>query len=104
MAGNKGKGGSRAWFISDRSGFRFPYRESIKESGTGRRIHKSESDGAYNLVDHPLNHVQRYARHGDPFPVEDPRGHGEGVADDITGLVTHLGAFVLNEYSPVTNN
>lgn len=74
MASKKGRAGSNAWFISDRSGFRYPYSESISEPGTGWRIHYSESDGEYNLVDHPLNHVQRYVKFGDPSPVVDPRG------------------------------
>ena len=41
--------------ISDRSGFKFPYNEMVVEPGTGYFVHKSESDGEYNLVDHPQN-------------------------------------------------
>ena len=52
MAFAKGK---RAWSISQRSGLKYPYREMIKEPGTGLWIHRSESDGRYNLVDHPQN-------------------------------------------------
>jgi hypothetical protein len=59
--------------ISDRSGFRHPMKEMVIEPGTGYLVHRSESDGMWNLVDHPLNHVQRYVEFGDPFPVEDAR-------------------------------
>jgi len=47
--------GKHAWAISDRSGFRFPYREMIFEPGTNLFVHKSESDGMWNRVDHPQN-------------------------------------------------
>jgi len=47
--------GRRARFICDRSGMEFPYREAIQEPGTGHFIHTSESDGPYNIVDHPQN-------------------------------------------------
>lgn len=47
--------GRHALAISDRDGFRYPYREMIKEPGTGLMIHRSESDGIWNRVDHPQN-------------------------------------------------
>ena len=43
-----------AWFISDRSGFRFKYKERIVES-TGFVVGPGESDGIFNLKDHPQN-------------------------------------------------
>jgi hypothetical protein len=46
------------WFISDRSGFRFPYDERVKES-TGMVVHISETDGAYDLKNHPQNRAPR---------------------------------------------
>jgi hypothetical protein len=49
--------GKYAVAISDRSGFKFPWREMVREPGTGYIVHRSESDGKYNLVDHPQNHV-----------------------------------------------
>ena len=47
------------WFISDRSGFRFPYDERVKEQGTGMVVHFSESDGAFDLKNHPQNQAPR---------------------------------------------
>ncbi len=44
----------RAWFISDRSSFRFPYEQRIKES-TGFVVGPGESDGMYDLKNHPQN-------------------------------------------------
>jgi hypothetical protein len=70
--GNR-RGGTIAKAISDRSGFRFPMSEMVIEEGTGWLVHKSEDDGMWNLVDHPLNHVQRYVEFGDPFPVDNAR-------------------------------
>ena len=46
------------WFISDRSGFRFPYDQRVKES-TGMVVHFSESDGGFNIKDHPQNKSPR---------------------------------------------
>lgn len=59
--------------ISDRSGFRHPISEMVIEEGTGYLVHKSETDGMWNLVDHPLNHVHRYVEFGDPFPIDNAR-------------------------------
>ena len=44
----------KAWFICDRSGFRFPYEQRIIES-TGFVVGPTESDGAYDLKSHPQN-------------------------------------------------
>ena len=47
--------GKYAWFISDRSSFRFKYHDQVREPGTGYRVGPGESDGVYNLVTSPLN-------------------------------------------------
>ena len=75
----RGRGGSIAKAISDRSGFKHPMNEMIVEPGTGWLIHYSESDGMWNLVDHPLNHVQRFVDYGDPFPVGNARPDQEFI-------------------------
>ncbi len=62
-----------AWFISDRSGMRFPVSEAITEPGTGYRIHRSESDGRYNAVDHPQAHISDFVTFDDPKPIENAR-------------------------------
>ena len=54
--------GKKAFFISDRSGFRFPLDQRVKEPGPGLVVAKSESDGIFNLVPNPQNKVQ--------FPVD----------------------------------
>ena len=56
MAGNSR--GVKSWFISDRSGFRFRYRDRIKESD-GSFVGPGESDGAYGIVNSPLNKSPR---------------------------------------------
>ena len=75
MGNGSGKKGSKAKAISDRSGFKFPMDEMVIEPGTGYLVHKSESDGQYSLINHPLNNVGRYLRNklGDPFPVQNAR-------------------------------
>lgn len=50
--------GKRAWSVSDRSGKRFPYNEMVYEPGTNFWVHKSESDGEYNMVDHPQGRIK----------------------------------------------
>lgn len=50
--------GKHAIAISDRSGFKFPWKEMVKEPGTGYIVHRSESDGRWNLVDHPQNNIK----------------------------------------------
>ncbi len=68
------KRGSKAWAISDRSGARFRMSEMIKEPGTNYLIHYSESDGIWNMVDHPQANLQKWAElSGDPYPVERTR-------------------------------
>lgn len=61
-------------FISDRSGFKHKMRDAVVEPGTGYLIHRRESDGMYNEVDHPQAHLNRWAKlSGDPYPVKDAR-------------------------------
>lgn len=60
-------------FISDRSGFRFDGKSAVVEPGTGYLVSKNESDGEYNLVDHPCNHPNKYVKYGDPYPVKNAR-------------------------------
>ena len=47
--------GKHAYFICDRSGFRFKYSQRIKEP-SGVLVGASETDGRYNIIDHPQNH------------------------------------------------
>jgi len=47
--------GKKARFISDRSGFSYPRSQLVVEPGTGLVVAKEESDGRWNLVDHPQN-------------------------------------------------
>lgn len=47
--------GTKALAVCDRSGFAFPYREMVKEPGTGFIVHWTESDGGYSIVNHPQN-------------------------------------------------
>jgi|TARA_R100000687_G_C6438673_1_gene159400 hypothetical protein len=49
----------RALFSSDRSGFVFKYSNRVKEPGTGYIVGPNESDGYYNLKDHPQNKSPR---------------------------------------------
>ena len=50
--------GKYAYFICDRSGFRFKYSERVKEP-TGLVVGASETDGRYNKLDHPQNKTPR---------------------------------------------
>ena len=50
--------GTRAYFISDKSGFRYRYEDRVKES-TGFVVGPDESDGYYNLKNHPQNKSPR---------------------------------------------
>lgn len=70
MAGKRSRTASA---ICDRTGIRYPMSQMVIEPGTGYLVHKSVSDGKWNAVDHPMNHVSRYARFGDPKPVENAR-------------------------------
>ena len=50
--------GKYAYFICDRSGFRFKYSERVKEP-TGLVVGASETDGRYNILVHPQNKTPR---------------------------------------------
>ena len=50
--------GKYAYFICDRSGFRFKYSERVKEP-TGLVVGASETDGRYNILDQPQNKTPR---------------------------------------------
>jgi len=68
-----GKGSGDSNFISDRSGFKCKRKDMVVEPGTGIVIHRDESDGIFNLVDHPVNHVNRLVKFNDPKPVDNVR-------------------------------
>jgi hypothetical protein len=55
MSRRRWAGGRKARAIDQRSGFEFPYKYLIREPGTKLLIDGRESDGRYNLVDHPQN-------------------------------------------------
>lgn len=75
--------------ISDRSGMRFPMSEMVREKGTNYLVHRSEDDGQYSVVAHPLSNLEYYLRgkHGDPFPTKNARPRPD------TELVSHLTTF-----------
>ena len=52
------KGNIESYFISDLSGFRFKYRDRIVED-TGWVVGPGESDGRFNLKNHPQNKSPR---------------------------------------------
>jgi len=64
---------SKARFICDRSGFEYPISEAVMEDGL--MIHRSEADGKWSKLKHPLNNLGRYLRgkSGDPFPIKNAR-------------------------------
>ncbi len=83
-------------FISDRSGFKHKMRDAVVEPGTGHLIHRRESDGIYNEVDHPQAHLNRYANlSGDPYPVKDARPDDNTVVDLY--LTDEQGNVIINE-------
>ena len=94
-----GKHGDRNWAISDRSGMRFRMSEMIREPGTGYLVHKSESDGRYNAVDHPQAHINEYATFGDPFPIENTRPDIAWAATSSTLLTDESGNTLFAGYT-----
>jgi len=90
-----------AWGISDRSGMRFPIKEMIKEPGTNYFIHKSESDGAYNAVDHPQAHLTKYATlSGDPKPIKN--AHPDISHTQDIHITDSFGNYLTDQYeSPI---
>lgn len=95
MGANKRNSEARA--ISDRSGFRHPMREMVIEPGTGYLVHKSESDGMWNLIDHPANRIGDFLRTGDPFPVENARPDVNWAALVDIELEDENGNFITDE-------
>lgn len=69
--------GKRSFFICERSGFKYPYSEHVVEPGTGLIVHKSETDGIWNRVDHPQNFSARPRPEGVGLKNASPDG-GEG--------------------------
>lgn len=80
---------------------RFPINEMIKEPGTNYFIHKSESDGIYNAVDHPQAHLTKYATlSGDPKPIKNARPDVDWVLD--IHLTSESGEYLTDQYeSPI---
>ena len=60
--------GRLALSLCDKCGLTFPYRRIANEPGTGYRVCSGCNDRAYNLLDHPQNHI------GDAFRMP------EGIA------------------------
>lgn len=60
--------------ISDRSGIQYDRKDMVIEPGTGWLVHRDESDGMYNIIDHPCNHIHELIEFKpDPVPVDNPR-------------------------------
>ena len=91
--------GYKAWSISERSGLRFPYKEMVREPGTGLWVHKSESDKGYNIVDHPQGHVKAPGAdaeileniYGEPDATIDFLGEGYTYLTDEYGTILYVG-------------
>ena len=81
--------GKYAIAISERSGFKFPWREMIKEPGTGVIVHPSESDGKYNLVDHPQNHIGRIRAEKIGLSWSSPEVEATLTRDNIVSVVAN---------------
>lgn len=97
MVGSPSKRNSNAWAISDRSGMKFRMRDMVIEPGTGYLVHRSESDGRWNAVDHPQANLQKYSRpYGDPYPVENARPDISWVLDIY--LTDSSGNYITDEY------
>jgi hypothetical protein len=48
--------GKKAIAVCQRSGMKYLQKDMVFEPGTGYFVHKSESDGAYNIVTDKLNY------------------------------------------------
>ena len=77
--------GKRALAVSDRSGLSFPYREMVTEPGTKLWVHRTESDGRWNVVDYEKLLV---APTGDAQRLENPTSYAEQDAGAEVDLVT----------------
>lgn len=83
-------------FISDRSGFKHKRRDAVIEPGTGYIIHRRESDGIYNAVDHPQAHLNKWAKlSGDPVPIKNARPQENSIVDLY--LTDEDGNVIINE-------
>lgn len=84
--------------VDQRTGFKHLQRDMVFESGTKYYVHKQESDGRYNLVDHPQNYrsakldrPERIAlRHPSP---DTPLFIGVVISADQLGLPSHASTF-----------
>ena len=63
--------GKNAFAICDRSGFKYPYKEMVKEPGTGLFVHRSLTDGKWNRVTSPRNYPPPARR--ESIPLKNPR-------------------------------
>ncbi len=94
--------GKNAWAICQRSGLRFPYKEIVTEPGTGLRVHFSESDGAYNRVQHPQLHIKGVSdRIGLEKPYPDTNISVSYLTDVSGAFITAIGMFGVTEYIEV---
>ena len=75
----------KGFFISDRSSFRFPLNQRIKEPGTNLIVAKSESDGIFNLVTNPQNKVKFYT---DKETIKDARPPSNADRNKSWSVVT----------------
>lgn len=88
----------KAIAIDQRTGFKHLQKDMVFESGTNYYVHKQESDGRYNLVDHPQNYrsakldrPERIAlRHPSP---DTPLFIGVVISADQLGLPSHASTF-----------
>lgn len=58
--------------ICDRSGKKYPYGEMVLEPSTGWFVHRSESDGNFNLIDHPQANIKLPGRR-EMIPLKNAR-------------------------------
>lgn len=88
----------KAVAIDQRTGFKHLQKDMVFEAGTNYYVHKQESDGRYNLVDHPQNYrsakldrPERIAlRHPSP---DTPLFIGVVISADQLGLPSHASTF-----------
>jgi hypothetical protein len=87
--------GKMAVFICDRSGRKYPMRMATREPGTGFLVHRQESDGLFNVVDHPQNFPSKHMQDRVALKWSNP-GRNE-VANDETFLETEDGQALIFE-------
>lgn len=92
----------KAYGISERSGMKFPISEMIKEPGTGFFVHRSESDGMFNAVDHPQANLHKYAVFGgDPTPTLNARPDRNWAAAQVFQGACKTGALIQVYAAPI---